>query len=90
MTGEDEALSDANKAGRVRVALNGRTYKADWRVVGPMVELTSEIGSASVVLGALASAPAAAAQEKLREMARQADRPVKPPADRARFNVRDA
>lgn len=88
--GEDGSLSDANRSGRVRVAHNGRTYTADWRVVGPRVELTSEVGEASVFLGALASAPAAAAQEKLREMARQAGKPAKPPADRARFNVRDA
>lgn len=91
--GEDGPLSDANKTGRVRVAHNGSTYTADWRVVGPRVELTSELGEASVVLGALASAPAAAAQEKLREMARQAGKPAKPAkprTDYARFNVRDA
>lgn len=78
------------KAGRVRSSINGRTYKADWRVVGQMVEITSELGNASVILGALASAPATVVQEKLREMARQANRPAKTTTDRARFNIRDA
>jgi hypothetical protein len=83
-------LSGAEKAGRVRIAIDGRSYKADWRVVGQIVEITSELGSASVILGALASAPATVVQEKLREMARQANRPVKTTTDRARFNIRDA
>jgi hypothetical protein len=78
------------KTGRVRSSINGRTYKADWRVVGQMVEITSELGNASVILGALASAPATLVQEKLREMARQANRPAKTTTDRARFNIRDA
>lgn len=78
------------KAGRVRSSIDGRTYKADWRVVGQMVEITSELGNASVILGALASAPATVVQEKLREMARQANRPAKTTTDRARFNIRDA
>jgi hypothetical protein len=55
-----------------------------------MVEITSELGNASVILGALASAPATVVQEKLREMARQANRPAKTTTDRARFNIRDA
>jgi hypothetical protein len=83
-------LSGANKTGRVRIAIDGRSYKAEWRVVSQMVEITSELGSASVILGALASAPATVVQEKLREMARQANRPPKTTTDRARFNIRDA
>lgn len=83
-------MSGVEKAGRVRIAIDGRSYRADWRVVGLIVEITSEIGTASVILGALASAPATVVQEKLREMARQANRPAKVATDRARFNIRDA
>lgn len=87
---KDNPLSGVEKTGRVRIALYGRSYKADWRVVGQTVEITSELGCASVTLGALASAPATVVQEKLREMARHADRPVRAQTDRARFNIRDA
>lgn len=82
-------MSGVEKAGRVRIAIDGRSYRADWRVVGLIVEITSEIGTASVILGALASAPATVVQEKLREMG-QANRPAKVATDRARFNIRDA
>jgi hypothetical protein len=83
-------LSDIAKVGRIRVAVDGRTYKAEWRVVGPSLEIVSEIGTANVVLGALKSAPGSVAQEKFRDMVRQANRPAKVVGDRAWFNVRDA
>lgn len=83
-------MSDVAKIGRIRVAVDGRTYKAEWRVVGPNLEIVSEIGSANVILGALKSAPGSVALEKFRDMVRQAKKPVKAATDRARFNVRDA
>jgi len=83
-------LSGIEKVGKIQVVIDGRSYKAEWRVVGPSLEVVSDIGNATVVLGALKSAPASVAQEKLREMARQANRPAKTLVDRARFNVRDA
>lgn len=83
-------MSEVEKAGKIRVAVDGRTYKGEWRVVGPSLEIVSDIGNATVILGALRSAPGSVAQEKFREMARQANRPVKASSDRARFNVRDA
>jgi hypothetical protein len=82
-------MSEIEKAGRIRVSIDGRRYKADWQVVGDKVQINSEIGAACVTLGALRSAPAAVALEKFREMTRQANRPVKPRTDRARFDVRD-
>ena len=83
-------MSDVAKVGRIRVAVDGRTYKAEWRVVGPNLEIISEIGTANVILGALKFAPETMAQEKFRDMVRQANRPAKAVGDRARFNVRDA
>ena len=86
----DPPLSSIEKAGRVRVVVHGQSYSADWRVVGTRVELVSSIGEDSAFLGGLALAPATVAGEKLREMAKAANRPPKTPSDRARFNVRDA
>lgn len=83
-------MSNIAKVGRIRVAVDGRTYKAEWRVVGPNLEIVSEIGNANVILGALKSAPGSVAQEKFRDMVRQANKPPKAVGDRARFNVRDA
>ncbi len=77
------------RAGKLILNEGGRVHRADWRVVGLKVEITSEFGTADVVLGALASAPATVARERFREMVRQASRPVKPASDRARFDLRD-
>ena len=84
------ALSNRAVTGRVRIQLFGKSYTATWRVVEGSVEVTSALGVGSVALGALASAPAIAATEKLREMALQANRSVPPKSDRARFNIKDA
>ena len=84
------ALSNRQATGRVRIQLFGKSYAATWRLVDGSVEVTSDLGVGSVVLGALASAPSIAAAEKLREMALQVNRSVQPKSDRARFNVRDA
>lgn len=75
-------------SGRIVVTQNGQIFRAEWRANGSQVELTSEIGSATLNMGALRSAPATVAREGFRDMVRQATR-VKPPAsDRARFDLR--
>ncbi len=76
--------------GRVTVRLSGREYRGMWRVVGNRVEVTSDLGTDSALLGPLASAPASVAREKLVEMAKAAERLARPRADTARINVRDA
>jgi hypothetical protein len=77
------------RAGKLILNEGGRAYRAEWKVVGLKVEITSEIGAAEVVLGALASAPATVARERFREMVRQVLRPVKSISERARFDLRD-
>ena len=74
--------------GRIVVTENGQTFRAEWRANGSQVELTSEIGSTSVNMGALRSAPATVAREQFRGMVREATRAKKPVGDRARFNLR--
>ena len=76
--------------GQVTVRLGGREYRGTWRVVGSRVEVTSEVGTNSALLGPLASAPASVTREKLVEMAKAAERQARPRADTARFNIRDA
>ncbi len=76
--------------GRVSVRLGGRDYRGEWRVVGDRVEVTSEVGTDSALLGPLAFAPASLAREKLVEMAKAAERLARPRVDTARFNIRDA
>jgi uncharacterized transporter YbjL len=83
-------MSNRDATGRVRIQIFGKSFTATWRVVAGSVEITSPLGVGSVALGALASTPAIAAAEKLREMALQANRTEKPKSDRARFNIRDA
>ena len=78
------------KTGRIRTTFNGLNYSATWKVVGPIVEVTSALGFASAKLGGLATAPATVAVEKLREMAREASKPPKVAVDRKRFNISDA
>ena len=76
--------------GRLTVRLGGREYRGTWRVVGHRVEVTSEVGTDSALLGPLASAPASVAWEKLVEMAKAAERLARPRVDTSRFNIRDA
>jgi hypothetical protein len=84
-------LSNEEKTGRIRVAVNGQSYSADWEVSGQHVLVRSSLGEGSALLGGLTSAPATVATEKLREMAKAASRPPKAPfSDRSRFNVKDA
>jgi hypothetical protein len=84
-------LSVEEKSGRIRVAVNGQSYAAEWRVSGPSVFVTSSLGEASALLGGLASAPATVAGETLRQMVKAANRPARgPQSDRARFDVKDA
>jgi hypothetical protein len=59
---------DLGKAGHIRVTVYGKSHKAAWRVVGSTIFVTSPLGEGSAYLGALATAPATAACEKLREM----------------------
>ncbi len=72
------------------VRLFGRDYRGTWHVVGNRVEVRSEVGTDSALLGPLASAPATVAREKLVEMAKAAERLARPRVDTARFNIRDA
>ena len=76
--------------GRVTVRLGCREYLGTWRVAGNRVEVTSEVGTDSALLGPLASAPATVAREKLLEMAKAAERLARPRVETARFNIRDA
>lgn len=73
-------MSNGEATGRVRIQMFGRSYRAIWRLVNGIVEVTSDLGVGRVPLGSLISAPAIAATEKLREMALQANRgaPRKP------------
>ena len=59
-------------------------------MVGERVEVSSEVGTDSALLGPLAPAPASIAQKKLVEMAKAAERLIQPRVDTARFNIRDA
>jgi hypothetical protein len=59
---------DLSKAGKVRVIVHGKSHKAAWRVVGSTILVTSPFGKGTAFLGALATAPATAACEKLKEM----------------------
>jgi hypothetical protein len=71
--------------------MHGQSHSAVWRVIGSDIEITAKFGVANAPLGGLVAAPATVAQEKLKEMVTQLNRPAKRPAsDRARFNVRDA
>jgi hypothetical protein len=78
------------KTGRVMINLQRQTYRAEWRVVGRRVEVNSELGTDSALLGPLASAPATVAREKLVEMAKEAQRMERPRPDTTRFNIGDA
>jgi hypothetical protein len=84
------ALSNSQATGRVRIQLFGRSHSATWRIVSGRVEIASDLGTGTVALGALASAPSIVAAEKLREMALQANRSAAPKTDRATINVKDA
>jgi hypothetical protein len=75
-------------SGKLSLAVGGQEFRAEWRVTGRRVEISSDIGSAEAALGALASASAAVAREKFREMVRVATKPPKPASPR-RFDLRD-
>lgn len=82
-----ERMSNGD-TGRIVVTENNQTFRAEWRANGSQVEITSEIGSTSVNMGALRSAPATVAREQFRGMVREATRVKKPVGDRARFDFR--
>ncbi len=66
----EEAMThrDLDKAGHIRVIVHGKCHTAAWRVVGSTILVTSPFGEGTAFLGALATAPATAACEKLKEM----------------------
>jgi len=82
-------MNGAEKTGRIRLSVWGKTYSATWRVDGLRVFVQSSIGDGSAPLGGLASAPAIVAGERFKEIIKTANGPTKPPADQKRFDVQD-
>jgi len=78
---------DDGRSGHIRLLMYGKSHKALWRVIGSKVLVSSTMGEGAAFLGALKTAPATAACEKLKEMVaassdtlerRQSSRPHRP------------
>jgi hypothetical protein len=61
-------IQEFRQGRHIRVIVHGKSHKAAWRVVGSTILVTSPFGEGTAFLGALATAPATAACEKLKEM----------------------
>ncbi len=82
-------MNERPSTGRIAVKLHQYTHKAEWRVVGDRVEVTSELGVDSAPLGPLRAAPGTVAREKLVEMAKRASRPERAAPDQPLLSMRD-
>lgn len=80
----------AEQSGKLILKVEGERFSAQWRVTAGRVEISSEVGSDSVALGALASAPATVARETFHLLIKRSLASRRPASNKDRFNVRDA